>query len=46
MSKSDIDSDDDFVVCQNCEKMCDVSEINRVILSTSKKIMLCLTCKT
>jgi hypothetical protein len=46
MSNSDIDSDDDFIVCKNCEKICDVSEINRVILSTSKKIMLCLTCKT
>jgi len=39
------DSDDDYVICQDCEKMCDVSEIKRVILCTSKKVMLCLDCK-
>ena len=45
MSTRDIDSDDDFVVCENCEKTYDLSEINRVILCTSKKIILCSTCK-
>lgn len=40
------DSDDDYVICQDCGEMCDVSEINRVILCTLKKVMLCLSCKT
>ena len=41
----DIDSDDDFIVCVDCGKQCDISEINRVILCTSKIVMLCLSCK-
>lgn len=42
----DIDSDDEYITCQDCGQNVDISEISCVILITLKKIHMCVTCKS